>query len=167
MAFTVEDGTIVAGANSYIALADARTYAADRGLTLPTTDADCQEALVRGADYIDGKYGSLFQGNIVDVDQTMMWPRNRAYLYGWLLPNDEIPTIVKEAQVQAAVALTAGVELEPAGNSAPVRREKVGALETEYQTSSGRGSIEPRVTAVERLLQPLLINSGRKMVVRA
>jgi NAD(P)-dependent dehydrogenase (short-subunit alcohol dehydrogenase family) len=109
MAFTVETGTIVTGANSYISLADARAYALDRNLTLPTDDTECEQALVRAADYIDGKYGHRFQGVTVDIAQEMVWPRYQVYLDGRLLPYDEIPTLIKEAQVQAAVALAAGV----------------------------------------------------------
>lgn len=38
MAIIVEDGTGVTGANSYISLADARTYATNRGFELSADD---------------------------------------------------------------------------------------------------------------------------------
>ena len=45
MALTIEDGSGVAGANSYIDVAAARTYAAARGLTLPAADGDVEALL--------------------------------------------------------------------------------------------------------------------------
>lgn len=166
MAFTVEDGSIVENANSYISLADARAYALDRNLTLPTDDTECEQALVRGADYIDGYYSGRFQGRTVDEDQTMAWPRYPVYIEGRLISYTSIPAQVKAAQVHAAVAIADDIELEPAATPAPVIREKVGSLETEYASTGGSGSIVPRVTAVERLLRPYLIGSGRVVAVR-
>ena len=167
MAYTVEDGTIVSEANSYITLVDARAYASDRGLALPTDDTECEQALVRAADYIDGVYASQLQGRTVGAAQELEWPRYQVSVDGRALASDEIPSQIQQAQVQAAISLTAGVELEPAGSSSPIKREKVGSLETEYQTSASQGSMIPRITSVERLMAPLLRGGGKLRTVRA
>ena len=44
MALIVEDGSIVPGADSYINLVDARTFAAKYGLVLPTDDTEAEAA---------------------------------------------------------------------------------------------------------------------------
>ncbi len=52
MAIVVEDGTVVAGANSYITRASAIAYAAARGVTLANTTAtDAQ--VVKAFDYLE------------------------------------------------------------------------------------------------------------------
>ena len=49
MALTVEDGTGLEAADSYISLVDARALALDFGWVLPTLDADADIALRNGA----------------------------------------------------------------------------------------------------------------------
>lgn len=168
MAFTVEDGSGVAGANSYVSVADARSYALDRGLTLPDDALACEQALVKAADYLDTHYENRLQGRPVATDQTMQWPRQYVYVDSRLLSYTAIPARVVAAQIEAAVAITAGVDLSPSGvTSAPVKRTRVGSLETEYATEGGRGRTSPKVSAVDRLMRPLLRGGGRTQAVRS
>ncbi|MBU4707835.1 DnaT-like ssDNA-binding protein, partial [Salmonella enterica] len=45
MALVVEDGSIVAGADSYLSLEDARALAAKYGYALPADDTEAEAAL--------------------------------------------------------------------------------------------------------------------------
>ena len=47
MALIIENGTIVANANSYATVAELRGYAALRGATVPTDDAQCEYMLIK------------------------------------------------------------------------------------------------------------------------
>lgn len=167
MALIPEDGTGVTDANSYVSLADARSYCADRGLSLPTDDTEAEQALVRGCDYVD-TYRDRFQGyTTYGNDQELQFPRTGVYIDGWQQDVDAIPAELVAAQILAAVEIGAGTDLMPTGTPSPVKRERVGPLETEYETSGGRGSIKPQATAVEALLRPLLARGGIMGVARA
>ena len=61
MALIIEDGSIVANANSFISLVDARAYAATIGLTLPVDDTEAEVTLINGARYVNSQEPS-FQG---------------------------------------------------------------------------------------------------------
>jgi hypothetical protein len=160
MALTVENGSLVAGANSYVSIEDARAYAADRGLSLPDDAAECADVLVRAADYVDS-FRSRFVGMTVSADQSMEWPRTGVYIRGRALSQTSVPALLVNAQVEAAVILAAGIDLMPYNSSSRlVKREKIGPLETEYETTGGGGSIVPRTISVERLLQPLFRGGG-------
>lgn len=167
MAFTVEDGSGLAAANSYVSVADARSYAVDRGLTLPTDALACEQALVKAADYIDNHYENRLQGRTVSAEQSMQWPRTSVYVDGRLLAYTAVPARVIAAQIEAAVAITAGTDLSPTMTQAPVKRERIGSLEKEYATDGGRGRTRPSVTAVDRLIRPLLKSGGRIQAVRS
>jgi len=106
MALIVEDGTIVASANSYVTLAEAVAYATDHGLAFsPSPDVGNVAALIRATSAIDGKYGFSFPGyRKGGRTQSLHWPRDAAYdAGGWLIPNTEIPVELKAAVIEAAV----------------------------------------------------------------
>lgn len=64
MAFIVEDGTGVKGANSYCTVQYMRDYFADRGVDLTAVaDAALQASLIAATDYIDTRWGSRFLGS--------------------------------------------------------------------------------------------------------
>jgi hypothetical protein len=78
MAFTVEDGTGVAAANSYQAIADIKAYFTDRGLDIaavPYTDAEIQASAVRATDYMDKRFGRRYRGYKRSKAQGREWPR--------------------------------------------------------------------------------------------
>ena len=81
--FTVEDGTGLAGANSYLSVSDADDYHAGRGNTewdkAANTDALKEDALVRATDYINKRFGTKFRGCRRTKAQPLPWPRNTAF----------------------------------------------------------------------------------------
>ena len=111
MALTVEDGSIVAGADSYIALADAITYASKRGIapTLVAAEADdatWEQYLRRAFDYIN-KFP--FVGSKCprpDDPEPVEWPRFGVWIRNQLINSDIVPLIVRYAQVEIAISLS-------------------------------------------------------------
>ena len=78
MAFTVEDGTGVSGANSYGSVADANTHWSDRtdddDVWENADTSDKESALIDATDYIEGTYSWI--GEKKSKDQGLGWPRS-------------------------------------------------------------------------------------------
>lgn len=163
MAFTVEDGTIVAGANAYVTVAYADDYHTERGNSLWTgSDTVKQQAIVRATDYIDGRYSSRFIGYITDATQALCWPRTDAASYD----TDEIPEPLKRACAEYALrALSQSLAPDPvidaSGYSKVVTRRRVGPIETYYQVdSNGIGSISRPYPLADMQLRGLVVPGG-------
>jgi hypothetical protein len=162
----VEDGTIVANANSYVTMEEAVAYHSDMGNSAWTTassspDDDRITALIRGARYIDMKY--LWPGTKTgEREQSLMWPREDVYdREGWLIEDNEIPIEVKRAQMEAALreVLNPGSLAPDVTASERVLREKIGPMEVQYADSGDPNSVIPSITAIDDILAPIL---GRK-----
>lgn len=150
----VEDGTGVANANSYVSVEDAREYAANRGTELPSDDDELAAMLIRASDYLEAQ-ACRFQGRRTSSAQALEWPRTGVVIHCDAVPPNVIPKSLIAAQVQLAMAINAGFDLQP--NISPqdyVTREKVGPIETEYADPVAVG-IMPTFTAANALLAPL------------
>lgn len=166
MALTVEDGSLVSGADSYIALADARTYCTARGVSLSDDDTTAEVQLRQAFDYLELKRAD-YKGTKVDSAQLTQWPRTGVLIDGVEVDSVTIPTELKYAQVQYAVAVNSGLSLLPSADGTKfVKREKVGQLETEYSEAVAVSGI-PIVRIAEKLLEPLLNRVGMLTVERA
>lgn len=136
-------------------------WAAENGYTLPVSPA---KAVLRqrGSTYIDGVYGSRFPGVPAGgVEQERAWPRTGATAYGEDVAASAIPTIIVQASYLAAVqeGASPGSLSVVVTASQQVKREKVGPLEVEYQSSSGTSTVAaatPVLSAIEGLLTPFL-----------
>lgn len=162
MALIVENGSGVPGANSYVSLADARLYAAARGLTIAEDDATAETQLVRAFDMIEG-FERRFGGSRVYA--TSAFPRRDLWIYGVRADEDGIPYQAIYAQVQFAVAIESGVDLTPVislGNM--VIREKVGQLETEYAEPTSASALVPHVTAAMTNLSALFGTGNQRQL---
>lgn len=159
MALIIEDGTIVANANSYVTLADARAYALARGVVLDADDAVVESQLVKAIDYL-ALYRAQWQGLPVSPGvQTMAWPRTGVVIDELAFPEDDIPVELKEAQMQLAMEVHAGRVLMPSSDGRVVKREKLDVIEREFMTGSDNsktGLPSPRFPQVDALLAPLL-----------
>ena len=171
MALIKEDGSIVPGANTYVLRAEAITYALDRGITLPDTNAT--DAMIFGAmDYL-AIFDAKWKGEPVDpASQSLAWPRKDVYLpAAWVaLPDDIIPGQIVRAQCELILQINKGVDLLPtvSGADAFVTREKVDVIETEYSEAIALellGSL-PDMPLVNALLEPLMVVGGRLRTVR-
>lgn len=164
MALTIEDGTGKAGANSYVSVADARAYAALRGLSLPAAgapgDAAIEVLLIKACDFIEALRGE-FQGAKTSKANPLQWPRTGVTVDGFELEDDEIPDILPQAQAQLACDCYARSDatLMPTGDGREVVREKVeGAVEVQY-APLGETNPQPIFTAARALLAPLLLSA--------
>ncbi|WPJ68565.1 hypothetical protein OMDBNIEC_00079 [Salmonella phage STP-SP5] len=131
----VEDGTGVKDANSYISIEQARTFAAMRGITLPSEDEVLKTKIFDAMDFVEG-YAQRFKGRKANPQQELQWPRCGVILDGVTLPQSPLP----KALINAVCQLTADSSLTGPLNgkttSYAVKRTKVEGLEIEYATGS-------------------------------
>ena len=163
IALVIEDGSIVANANSYATYDEIVDYAEARGVTLaqgsPVDETMVVIQAINAMDYLEALKYRYIGERVSPSEQRLAWPRKNAYAEGcYLLPSDEIPADLVKAQCQLCIEISRGVSLLPTSNtSAFVVREKVGPLETEYSAAvqQAMGSL-PVMPAVDALLQGLL-----------
>ena len=135
MALVVEDGTVVAGANSYISVADATDYLTQRGYTIwtPLLEGEKEQALVRATDYL-ATY--TWRGNRVSADQLLDWPRSGAVMYGFDVAETVIPLALKNACAElairaAAAALMPDIPFDETGRLVTKTVDKIGPIDEE------------------------------------
>lgn len=157
MAITVEDGSGVTGADSYISVAEARAFALKRGVTLSAVDADVEVLLHKAMDYLLPLEDEL-KGFRVDAVQPLAWPRYDVVINDYLIDSDVIPQQLKDAQAQLAIEAVA-TDLQPSGDGRDVIRKKLDVLETEWAPGSG-GYAQPTFRKVDGFLRPLLRHGG-------
>lgn len=164
MALTIEDGTIVAGANSYVTVAEAVAFAQARGEVFPTLDADVEPLLIGAMDYLEG-FRTQFSGSQVEPGvQDLQYPRVDSTVDGLAFPSDKIPKELKYAQMQLAIDKYAIGDLAPTETGYAVAKEKVDVLEVEYATggrlSGASAPAEPSFPKADKWLEPLFGQSG-------
>lgn len=126
MAFTVEDGTGLTTATSYLSEADADAYHLDRG-NEAWTDADSgdrEAALVLATDYLDTEF--RFLGLILTDDQALAWPRSGvADQEGRDVPDDAVPVQIERATAELALAsLQTSLQPNSSGRSETTAQSK-------------------------------------------
>lgn len=136
MAFTVETGSGLAGANAYLSVADFKTHHTDRGRSYSAyADGVIQGAIVKATDYIDKQFSRRFRGWKQSSSQGLAWPRTGAFdNNGWAL--EGVPAQLTKATAEyALLALSLGTELAPPEEYGDVLEatEKVGPIETSYK----------------------------------
>jgi hypothetical protein len=114
--FTVEDGTGLAAANSYLSVADADDYHDGRGNTewdkAANTDELKQDALVRATDYVEKRFGTRFRGKRSSKEQALAWPRMSAWDDdGYEF--EDVPTKLEHAVAEYALRAISVHELSP------------------------------------------------------
>lgn len=142
----VEDGSIVPNANSYVSVAELEQYTTDRGIILLS---DASQSLLKAMDYLETL---SYKGRKTERTQPLQWPRKGVVIDGYLVRDDEIPQLLKNAQMQLAVSIDQGVDpLETQEQS--VVREKVDVIEVEYsEFSSSSPIIKSFNSSIWRLL---------------
>lgn len=167
MPVTIENGTGIENADSYVSVTEARAYAAARGLTLPVADADVEKLLVKATDYIESEKCGRYKGTrTYPAANKLKWPRFGVVIDGYLVLENEIPIQLKHAQCQLAIELQT-VDPTPTTSGAVVKREKVDVIEREFAIDYKSGQKPPVMTKVNLLLQPLIRGGGMIRVVRA
>lgn len=144
----IEDGSQVAGANSYATEAELTTYATDRGVTISGT---ASVLLVQAMDYIESRN---YQGFKASSTQPLVWPRYGVMVDGYQLASDEIPQLLKDAQLETAISIDSG-DNPTATIGRTTKREKLGDLELEYADSASAGNTYRAINSkLSKLLVP-------------
>lgn len=169
MSLIVEDGSIVAGAESYISVADAETYLTNRGLALTGTTSDKDAALRKATDYMVQVYRMRWQGWKVDQNQALDWPRNSVYvdqtinydnqIVAHLVPNNIVPLEIKRSCAEFAYKSQSGelfADLERG-----VTSEKVDKIQVDYDKYSPQSV---RYVALEASLAPFFNASNNQFM---
>ena len=158
MAIIVEDGSLVAGANSFVSLATYQSYAAAMGIT-----GAAEVELIKAGAYLNSLEAS-FLGVRVDRDQAMAWPRqdengDALTIAGFTWERDEIPTALIKAQMELALEVKVGTDLYNIEPRQAVTKERVeGAVEVTYAAPAEAPAI--RQTAADSLLRSLMKRQG-------
>lgn len=171
--FVVEDGTVVAGANSYATVAFADDYFANFGAPAAWTDsttAQKEEALRIGTAWIDRKYAPRFKGMLTDYDQELEFPRSSVVdESGRWFESYEIPARLKRAVCEIALRHRNGVALWPdvSAEEHGVASESVQVDEISVSTTYlGTRATMPSFPVVDQLIRGLLIDGGSRLMVR-
>ena len=159
MPLIVETGSVVAGAESYISLADALTYHANRGnaaWAALASDAIREQCLRKAASYMVGQYRRRWAGYRYISSQALDWPRSVVPLpdayFGVAVsyvPNNTVPVEVQYACAELALKASTGDLL--ADQSQQAIRKKVEGIEVEYDKYSPQAK---RYPAIEAMLTP-------------
>lgn len=171
MAFTVEDGTGVAGANSYTTVAFADAYFLDRDNSVWAAiadDADKEGYLIRATDYIEAVFARRFLGDMADYSQPLSWPRIDVDN----IAEDVIPERLQKAAAEYALRAIDGPlmpdpKVDESGLTVVTTRKAVGPIEKEFRAY---GSTTPKLVrsypAADALIRPLLRGGIGKRVTR-
>lgn len=133
MTLIIEDGSMPAGANSYVSVADCGLWQGARGGGgwAAADEAAREAALILAMDYLNGL---RWKGRRAACGRLPAWPRlGVTDADGYAIPADAVPAAVVSAQCYLAGVAVSGGDLQPVlERGGAVRREKVGSLETEY-----------------------------------
>ena len=162
MAFTVEDGTGVEDANSWVPVDYANSYFTERGITTWTgADGVKEKALVRATDYVHVRFGRHW----IPVGSDEVDPE---VLYTF---NETIPVNLKKAVSEYALrALTATLAPDPTvddnGLVTVVTKKQLGPLQKQYAVignQEARPSLLRAYPAADMLLAGLIAGGSRTM----
>lgn len=153
MALIIEDGSVVANANSYITVAEFKSWADGRGISYGTDEA-VEQAILRAMDWFERQF---FIGRKANENQPLQWPRTEALIDGYYADATEIPK-------EVPVALYEATKVELDGNSQlnnedrRTIREQVGDISVEYAENSNNRVTTPALTfAMNRLAAPAMM----------
>ena len=149
---TVETGLVVANADSFITLIDARTLATNYGLTLPVDDTEAEVKLRQGyLNLLQREQGFRIVGGI----QTGIYPRTGVISNCADIASNSIPSSVILAQLYATDAITSGAETNSVQTGEKLSGFNLqGAYSETYQDGSSQ-STNPSIQGVYNALYPL------------
>jgi len=157
MSFVAEDGTGKSDANSFISLADADAYHADRRSASnwdALEDEDKQPLLIEATTWINSL--NFENGCPISDTQALFFPAYGAYdRNGFMIDSDVVPQQVKDATAELACRIRS-TEVE-ADQERQKNRVKMGPMEVEYDPYV---SLNKQYPFVLRILKGLIRESG-------
>lgn len=150
MTIVVENGSIVANANSYVSEAELTAYALARAVTLTS---DEEVLLIKAMDYIDTQ---SYKGVKYTRDQPLQWPRVNVWLDGYIVDANTIPQLLKNAQMEAAISIDVGTD--PLADIPRLESSvTVGPISVSYEKGGNAITISQKISAQ---LKKLLNSNG-------
>ena len=158
MALIIEDGTVVANANSFITDLELTTYADNRGVTYPAAAPDREFLIFLAMDYILAQEKRL-QGVRIDIDQELPFPRRNVCVNDFLVPSDTIHKNVKNAQIELALQVQ-GSELLINATTSNLASFSVDGVYSESYHKGGSWE-KVRTGKADAYLLPLMIDTKK------
>jgi hypothetical protein len=162
MTIIVEDGSVVADANSYSTVADLRAFALTRANALPVADADCEVLLLKAMDYMDRVCGLVWIGIKYSRDQSLAWPRCEVWVDGFCYKFSELPPQLPLLQLTVACELfaLAGQDVMPTafpGDPGSIASQSVSGAVAETYENNARVLKVAAIEKAERFILALTI----------
>lgn len=158
---TIEDGTIVAAADSFATAAELADYAAAYGLTVPATAAE-QEVLLRRAAVAMGAL--RWKGD--RLNPAMPWPRYGVEAHGFAVASNSIPDAIKHGQMALAAEIHADDLAPPEQAVGAVVEKTVDVLSVKYAAPRVMSRAAPKRASTVHFA-PYLVGNGAIAVIRA
>jgi hypothetical protein len=160
MTLIVEDGSIVADAETYASVSDLQAYVAKRGVSVSNKPADQEILLVKSMDFLRGL--NYIGDRTNPTVQVLDWPRAGAWIENWLIRNNEIPRQLIYAQCAIAVEVANGIDVLPTQDvqdPGQIIEEEVGPIRTVY-ANNGVVRRVPAMAKAEVFLRVLTKRNG-------
>lgn len=160
MALVIEDGTGVAGAESYVTVEQFRDYASKRDRDVSAlVDQDAKiEALLRNSmDYMQAQdYRGIMSYPLV---QSLAWPRTDY----WVCTDDTATSLLPPAILQAQIVIALDIfdgndplETTSSEDAVPIIQETIGPITTKYASPGGGEVPTPVLRRADSILAPWL-----------
>ena len=148
----IENGTGVAGANSYITAAEWNDWTDARGITHSHSTEQIEHYIFRAMDYFENLN---FLGRKATDSQSLQWPRVEVIIDTYSIDSDIIPQQVKNA-VYELVKLESDGDSYLLPQSRQAVKEKIGDIEVTYKDSAGMRRSTPAVSnALRKITEPV------------
>ena len=166
MSLTVENGSGLANADSYLSVDDADTYHTAQGAPTTwsdSTDPEKEAALRQATAYLDNRYGPRWVGSRINSTMALAWPRR--YVTdrdGYTVDAAAVPRGVKNATAYIALKIREGDTLVPdvdPGANAVAETVTVGAISISSSYSGDPGT-SPLYPQAEMMLRDLIQAAG-------
>lgn len=163
----VEDGTNVAGADSWVKGSEVDAYHDNMGNTAwAAVDDDVKTASIRGAaSYLVRRYRADWKGTKANQTQALPWPRKGATDEdGFDLLKTDIPRVLKDAQCEVALLIATGqIDMRPVyqhGGRVSMESVSVQGAVTESTTYASDAPIGPTFPWLDEMLSGILMSWG-------
>lgn len=158
----IEDGSIVADANSYVTYDYVDEYHELRGNSAWAAGSvlDKQYAIIRATQAIDSMYKEKWLGQQTEYGtQELEWPRQDVEVNGIELDDDLIPKNLKKAVADAALKelLSPNSLMPDLERGGEIKRVKADTVEVEYMQGANSSTV---YTAFDGLLADLISGSS-------
>jgi hypothetical protein len=104
VALIIEDGSIVANANSFVTASEMFSYAALRGVAITADTTTQEQHIILAMDYLVSREQSMKGTRVSDL-QELPYPRFNVRYNGYYITGSEIPKELKNAQIELAIQL--------------------------------------------------------------